>query len=186
MRYNTFMSTVNIVLVSDNHGDQDSLAWLKETYSDYDLFVHCGDSEMDAEQMGGYICVKGNNDYLYYSQIPDTMTLHIKGHTVYVCHGHLEPISFYGFKPMVRNAKDIGADTVFFGHVHTVHDTTEDGIRLLNPGSIRQNRDGSPPSYMLVHISEDRIDAEVKEYVRKKTKTDSFLEKLIRFLTKEQ
>ena len=180
------MSEVRIVLVSDNHGDRESLRWLRETYADYDYFVHCGDSIMSIGEMDGFICVCGNNDFQYGSAVPDQQILEAGGHRIYICHGHMDFISYYHYSTMAKRAAAKNCDLVFFGHVHTVHDTTEDGIRLLNPGSIRQNRDGSPPSYMLVHISEDRIDAEVKEYVRKKTKTESFLEKLIRLLTKEQ
>ena len=40
------MAPVNILLVSDSHGDRESLAYLKELYQDYDYLIHLGDSEM--------------------------------------------------------------------------------------------------------------------------------------------
>ena len=174
------MGTTKIVLVSDNHGNQECLKELKEMYADYDLFVHCGDSEMEYEQMSGYICVKGNNDFLYYKNVPDNQVLHIQGHTIYVCHGHMDFLSYFHYEPMIDRAKARGADIIFFGHVHTYLDTTQNGVRLLNPGSIRHNRDGSPPSYMLVEISEDDVVVTKKEYG--KPDTPGFLDKLIKKL----
>ncbi|HCK87986.1 MAG TPA: YfcE family phosphodiesterase [Erysipelotrichaceae bacterium] len=174
------METTRIVLVSDNHGDSECLNYLKQTYSDYDLFVHCGDSEMEPEQMNGFICVKGNNDFLYYNAVPDHQILHVRGHTIYVCHGHMDFLSYFHYEPMVQRAKAYGADIIFFGHVHTYDDEVIDGVRLLNPGSIRHNRDGSRASYMLVEISEEEITVTKKEYV--KVFQPGFLEKLIQKL----
>lgn len=181
------MNSVKIVLVSDNHGHRKCLEDLKELYSDYDMFVHCGDSCMEYEAMEGYICVCGNNDFFYRGQVPDNLTLHICGHTVYVCHGHMDFLSYFHYGPMIQRAKAKGADIIFFGHVHTYLDTVEDGVRLLNPGSILHNRDASRPTYMLVEISEDEVRAVRKEYIPSgsgESKKSGFLEKLINFLSR--
>lgn len=175
------MNTTRIVLVSDNHGDSQCLKDLKEQYPDYDLFVHCGDSEMEEEYMDGYICVRGNNDYLYTRKTPDSLTLHIQGHIIYVCHGHMDFLSYFHYEPMINRAKAEGADIIFFGHVHTYLDTVQDGVRLLNPGSIRHNRDASPPSYMLVEISRENVTVTKKELIR--TRKPGLIDKLIEFLT---
>ena len=147
-----------IVLVSDNHGDRKSLQYLGETYPEYDYFIHCGDSEMPAGEMDGFICVEGNNDFGYHGEIPLNQVLAVGKHRIYICHGHMDFLSYFHYEPMVKRAVNMGCDIVFFGHVHTYYDEVLDGVRLLNPGSIRHNRDGSPPSYMLVHIRDDDID----------------------------
>ena len=46
-------------------------------------------------------------------------------------------------------------DIVFYGHTHVAKDETLDGIRLVNPGSLRYSRDGRSPSYAIVTIEED-------------------------------
>ena len=174
---------MKIVLVSDNHGNRQCLKDLKALYSDYDMFVHCGDSEMPYEDMEGYVCVCGNNDFFYRGQVPDNLVLQIAGHTVYVCHGHMDFLSYFHYEPMIQRAKAKGADTIFFGHVHTYLDTVQDGVRLLNPGSIRHNRDGGMPTYMLVEISQEEIRVTRKEYGTASQKPSGWLGKLIDFLS---
>ena len=34
---------MQVILVSDTHGDRASLNWLRKTYPEADAFVHCGD-----------------------------------------------------------------------------------------------------------------------------------------------
>ena len=183
--YNHFMDTVRIVLVSDNHGDRKGLQYLRETYADYDYFVHCGDSEMSIGELEGFICVRGNNDFPLGNDAPDQTVLEAGGHRIYICHGHMDFLSYFHYEPLARRAQARGCDTVFFGHVHKYDDETVEGVRLLNPGSLRHNRDGSAPSYMLVHINEDGILAQRMEYVPAgKTGEDSWLDKLIGWLSR--
>ena len=180
--HNADMSETKIVLVSDNHGERKPLKWLRETYKDYDLFIHCGDSEMSVGDMAGYICVTGNNDFLYGSQVPENMVLKAGNHKIYVCHGHMDFLSYFHYGPMVKRAKEKGCDIVFFGHVHQVYDEVLDGVRLLNPGSIRYNRDMSQASYMLVHIDGDAVNVQAMTYgePRKQTWLDRLIEALMK------
>ncbi len=159
---------MKIVLVADNHGDRKCLEYLKETYADYDLFVHCGDSEMPFEEMKGFVCVSGNNDFQYGPAVQDQVILHAGGHNIYICHGHMDFLSYFHYEPLAKRAKAKGCDVVFFGHVHVYCDQMVDGVRLLNPGSIRHNRDGTQPSYMLVEISDGEITTIHKTYGEKK------------------
>ncbi|MDO5109941.1 MAG: YfcE family phosphodiesterase [Erysipelotrichaceae bacterium] len=177
------MSEVRIVLVSDNHGDPESLRWLRETYADYDYFVHCGDSIMSIDEMDGFICVCGNNDFQYGSAVPDQQILEAGGHRIYICHGHMDFISYYHYSTMAKRAAAKNCDLVFFGHVHTVHDEVCEGVRLLNPGSILHNRDGSPPSYMLVHLDGPDVKVQVMAYGSSKPQPDTWLTKLIQWLS---
>lgn len=179
------MNTVRILLVSDNHGDREALKVLREMYADYDYFVHCGDSEMTIDELEGFLCVRGNNDFALGNNAPDQRILEAGGHRIYICHGHMDFLSYFHYEPMARRAKAQGCDTVFFGHVHTYDDLTVDGVRLLNPGSLRHNRDGSPPSYMLVHISDSGIEAVRMDYIaRKKQSRETWLDRLIGWLSK--
>ena len=177
------MNKTRIVLVSDNHRERKPLEWLKQTYPDRDLFVHCGDSEMTYEEMSGYICVCGNNDFGYGNNVPDHIVLKAGNHRIYVCHGHLDFRSYYRYGPMAKRAKENGCDIVFFGHVHQPYDQTVDGVRLLNPGSIRGNRDMSPPSYMLVTVDGDEVDVQLMTYGNRKNKK-SWMDRLSEWLMK--
>lgn len=178
------MDTVRIVLVSDNHGDRQALRYLKTMYADYDYFVHCGDSAMTYGELEGFICVRGNHDFALEGKVPDHLVLEIGGHRIYVCHGHMDFLSYFHYEPMAAHAKENDCDLVFFGHVHTCADVMIDGIRMLNPGSIWHNRDGTRPSYMLVHITGKDVQAVPMTYQAKNT-TDgnSWLDRLLKWLS---
>ena len=159
------MKPVRIVLCSDNHGDRESISFIRREYADFDYLIHCGDSEMMTEELDGFLCVQGNHDY---SKHPDHQILTIGDHRIYICHGHMDFYRYFKYNPMIENAKKNHCDTVFFGHVHTYQDTVQQGIRLLNPGSLYHNRDATKPSYMLVTIDDEGIHAERRDYIKVK------------------
>ena len=92
-------------------------------------------------------------------------------------------LPYFHYEPMINRARAEGADIIFFGHVHTYLDTVQDGMRLLNPGSIRHNRDATPPSYMLVEISRENVAVTKKEYIR--PHKHGIVEKIIGFLMRK-
>lgn len=70
---------MRIIVLSDNHGNQDILIILKHIYTslykDQVQFIHLGDSQ-SKKRLNGFICVKGNNDSI---NLPKTQELNI-GH----------------------------------------------------------------------------------------------------------
>lgn len=145
---------IKIVLVSDNHMTRHGLDYVRSAHSDADYFIHCGDSEMPKYEMGGFACVQGNNDW--FGEYPPRLTLEIGMHRILVTHGHRD--FFYGrFDMLADRARAFDCDIVCFGHTHIYFDETVNGIRLLNPGSIWRNRDGSKPSYMLINLQGKKI-----------------------------
>lgn len=157
--------TFEIVLVSDNHGIENVIDDLRAQYPITDYFIHCGDSEMPKYRLEGYAAVMGNNDY--YGEYPMNLVLEIGSHRIYVCHGHRD-MMFGHFEMLANKAKDKGCDIVCFGHTHIPFDKVVDGVHLLNPGSIWHNRDGSEPSYMVVHIHGEKVSADLIRCPRKK------------------
>lgn len=154
---------IRIVLVSDNHGNRDSLEYVRAAHSDADYFIHCGDCELPDWLLEGFAVVQGNNDN--YNQFPSRRILAIGEHRIYVCHGHRD--MFFGhFDMLADKAKAADCDMVFFGHTHIPFDKTIEGIRILNPGSLWMNRDGSQPSYMLVTLDGPKISVERMNYIR--------------------
>lgn len=55
------------------------------------------------------------------------------------------------------------ADLVVFGHSHIPMDLSEDGIRLLNPGSPTWKRRQDAPTFALVTVRERTIEARIVE-----------------------
>lgn len=155
---------VRILLISDNHGTRDCLEYVRNAHSDADYFIHCGDAELPNWLLDGFAVVQGNNDS--YNQFPSKLLLEIGQHTVMVVHGHRD--MFFGhFDMLAAKANAAGADVVFFGHTHIPFDDTVDGVRLINPGSIWHNRDGSDPSYMIVTFDGKDISAERFTYKKR-------------------
>ena len=148
------MKTIRVILVSDNHGQEEPLQDVRAAYPHADFYLHCGDSEMPRQMLDGFACVRGNNDY--YDEYPMMLTLDIGTHRFLMVHGHRN-LWFMDPTPLAALARQQHCDVACFGHTHVYYDETVDGIRLLNPGSIWRNRDGSIPSFMDITISDGRI-----------------------------
>lgn len=152
---------VKIILVSDNHGDAAPLDFVRDKYRGAQYFIHCGDAELPTWMLGGFSIVQGNNDG--YKQFPDRLIMPVGEHQIYICHGHRD--MFFGHVDMLaEKAKENKCDLVFFGHTHIPFDAEIDGIRLVNPGSIWHNRDGSKPSYCIVTLNGKEIKVEKMIY----------------------
>ncbi len=157
------MKKIKIVLVSDNHGMRECLAQVRKMHADADYFMHCGDSSLPGYLMEGFATVKGNNDY--YGEYPLMKVLHVGEHVIYLTHGHCD-MFMRQYKMLADKARSFGCDLCFFGHTHIPLDTQIDGVRLLNPGSICFNRDGSEPSYMIVTLEGKSVEAKLLRYQR--------------------
>lgn len=150
-----------MIVVSDNHGYREPIDYIRSNYSSSCYFVHCGDSCMYKDELSGFAAVRGNNDYG--ESFPMRRVVEVAGHRIMVTHSHME--MFGGFLNMlVRKAKQLDCDIVCFGHIHRYVDETIDGVRLLNPGSIWNNRDLSAPSFMEVTFIDDQVIVERKEF----------------------
>lgn len=173
-----------IVLCSDSHMDTASLRYVREHHPEADLFVHCGDSELREADMEGFLFVRGNHDFYLGNNVPDWRIIEVLGHRIYLCHGHLDILIYYHYDLMAKHAKANRCDTVFFGHMHICQDFIEDGVRMLNPGSLAYSRDYSGKSYMLVTVTPEKIEAVRMDYTpagteHVKQKKNSFLQRLI-------
>ena len=157
--YSTIQKMKTAVLVSDNHGLEVPLDFLREKYSDAEIFLHCGDSELPKRMLSGFTAVAGNNDD--YGEYPEYLVLEAEGHRIYLTHGHRD-MFLNQLHMLVKKANMLGCDTVCFGHTHVPCDAYVDGVHLLNPGSVWHNRDGSAPSYMILQIDKAGVRASIE------------------------
>ena len=154
---------IRIVLISDNHMLKSCIEDVRRKHPDADYYFHCGDCEMPKYLLDGFACVQGNNDF--YGEFPLRLVLEIGGHRFLLTHGHRD--MFYGrYDMLAKRAKQMDCDVVCFGHTHRYFDETVDGVRLLNPGSIWHNRDGSDPSYMIITLRGKNIEVRRMKYVK--------------------
>ncbi len=144
---------MKVVVVSDNHGKMCLDTILLEN-QDADAFVHCGDSEFPPVYLEGYAAVCGNNDY--FDLYPSELILTFGSHRALVVHGHRFSILNLK-KSLAKKAIDHHCDLVFYGHTHRFAQDQINGVTLINPGSLRYNRDNSDPCYAVVEITDEKI-----------------------------
>jgi len=151
---------MKIIVVSDNHGRSDWIPNVMKRHRDADYFIHCGDIELHPSEVFGFICVRGNNDYYDY---PEFRVLNLGKHNIFITHGH-RMMLFKDRSILVNKAKEYGCNIVCFGHTHVFEYQILDGVHLINPGSIRYNRDFSRPCYAILEIQGDDIKVRRVEY----------------------
>lgn len=125
-----------MLVVSDSHGDRDILVRLLEHYqSDIDLFIHCGDSELPAndELFKTYHVVAGNCDYDPAFKNDQLITFGKK--RIWLTHGHLYQVNF-SMENLKLASQQQRADFCFFGHTHRLGFELNEHCLFLNPGSI--------------------------------------------------
>jgi putative phosphoesterase len=150
-----------ILVVSDSHGMTKELGALKERHQhEVDLMIHCGDSQLMADDngMAGFAAVRGNCDYD--SRYPAERLEEIAGKKVFVTHGHKYSVKT-SLMSLYYRAKEVQADIVCFGHSHVLGAEMIDGILFLNPGSIRLPRERHEKTYVILDLLEEKIQLSV-------------------------
>jgi putative phosphoesterase len=145
---------IELVLISDSHGRDEVFEELRLKHPNADAYLHAGDSECDQATLGAFISVQGNNDR--YFDHPIERFFDFEGVKVWMSHGHQVPI-FQAPQRLSVRARELGVQLCLYGHSHVFKVIQEKDLTLVNPGSIHYNRDGSEPSYALIHIDQGHI-----------------------------
>ncbi len=138
------VNTLRILVLSDSHGCMSNLlhAFEHEPTARYAFFLGDGISQAKdvfALYSQKIICkaVAGNCDFG--SDYPDFDTIAVEGVKIYFTHGHKYYVKL-GFSRLIFEAQGLGAKLVLFGHTHEQYYEYNDGLHVLNPGSIREGR----------------------------------------------
>ncbi len=151
---------MRILVVSDTHGDFHSFKTAVEAQKSADVIIHCGDSKDELDEIKmlypnkAVIAVKGNCDFG--STLPLIEERVIENKKLYITHGHIHNVkmTLYNLCCAAREAK---ADIVIFGHTHNALCEYDDGLYILNPGSLH----GYGASYAYIDIEENGIVANI-------------------------
>ena len=150
---------MKITVVSDTHGDFETLYQIVTRNTDSDLFIHLGDGEREFYDVRSafydkaFIFIKGNNDWEDY---PQCLVTELGGKKFYLCHGHRFDrmrLKEYLSATAVTN----GCDAALFGHTHVPVNEYVNGVLLFNPGSAVLPRGGNAPTYGIITVSDDGI-----------------------------
>lgn len=149
-----------IVLCSDSHSHLVVLKNIANKHNDADYYWHLGDSEcFNVNDIKPFISVMGNIDFN--SDLPDYHIFEIDNHRFLLTHGHKQS---GGRENLVKFGKEHNCDVVLYGHSHVPSDSVVQGVRLINPGSCFNNRNGINPTYCILNLNDDNtIDAEYYE-----------------------
>ena len=148
---------MRIIVVSDTHGDYETLYDIVARNLSADQFIHLGDGEGEFCDIQSefydkpFIYIKGNCDWEAH---PQSLVTELGGHKFYLCHGHrFEQTRLK--EDLAATASVNGCDVALFGHTHVPCSEDLNGVLLFNPGSTSRPRGGSAPSYGVITIAGD-------------------------------
>lgn len=150
---------MKILVVSDTHGNHSNLQKIAEEWKNIDMFLHLGDierSEHYIEQL--FHCpthlIAGNNDF--FTSLPKEKEMIVENYKIFMTHGHRYYVNG-GISHLKREAVLRKADIVLYGHTHRPFLYQEEGIVIMNPGSLSYPRqEGRRPSYAILEIDKDQ------------------------------
>lgn len=151
---------MEIVVTSDAHGRGFLLNEIERWHPEAELFVNLGDLEENPQSFPDWLFVRGNNDFYSGREMPDERVLKLGDHKVLMLHSQYFPY-FNREEQLSRYALDKGCDIVLYGHTHVPKIQRVNGVLLLNPGSLWQNRDGSDPSYAILNLDGPQTEAKI-------------------------
>lgn len=151
---------MRIAVISDTHRNNHMLEKAFQKCKDADLVIHLGDNIEDAEEFKKIykkkvINVAGNCDFL--DKAPKEIVENIGGKTFLITHGHLYNVK-YTLINLKYRAMEVNADVALFGHTHTPLILQEEGMWIINPGSVSLSRKG-PNSLAFIDIDKNKINA---------------------------
>lgn len=139
---------MRLLVLSDSHGDYISLRMAIDNTWNTDAIIFLGDGVHDMETVSTtplaankkIIIVRGNCDGAHCGY-PTLEVPEFSGIKTYCTHGHTEMVK-YGYQMLQEKAHEKNAKIVLFGHTHTPYTHYENGLYMMNPGSVRENSCG--------------------------------------------
>lgn len=137
---------MRLLVLSDSHGDAFTLRKAIRQNSNADAVIFLGDGIHDWEYVTEspinktLIAVRGNCDF-YENRYPLKAIEEFDGVKVYCTHGHSEKVK-YSTEMLKEKARECGATIALYGHTHTAKSEYDDGLYVMNPGSVRDNSCG--------------------------------------------
>lgn len=143
---------MRILVMSDTHGEVNSIDQVRQHVGSVDAVFHCGDSELDVSHtsLQSAFVVRGNCDWD--SSFPEEVFAEINGVKIFMAHGHLLQVKST-MLPISYRAQELGADLVLFGHSHLLGAEQIEGTVFVNPGSLELPRGRLEKSYAIIEKS---------------------------------
>lgn len=136
---------MRILVFSDTHrhtGEMERIVAAQRTRTD--CVFHLGDLESDAQRLRDcfpglpVVNVAGNGDFGSQNLEAELV---LENRRILLTHGHLFHVKS-GYRMAIDEAKRRHCDVLLFGHTHQAYEAYEDGLYILNPGSLTSPADG--------------------------------------------
>ena len=148
---------------SDSHGVVKNMITAVELEKP-DICFFLGDGERDIAKLRQkypgiqVYAVRGNCDFR--SDLKNLLIFNVEGVIIFATHGHLSNVKYEeDLSTLTYQAKEAGADIALFGHTHYQHLAENDGVTLLNPGTIGY---GYYCSYAVLNIENGEFSVDLK------------------------
>lgn len=147
-----------IAVVSDSHNNNKAIEDLKNYITKADVLLFLGDGESDIVKIkesfkGDIYAVSGNCDM--YSKNPQELVLEIGGKRIFMSHGHKYNVK-YSYDNIYYKGREVGADIILFGHTHIPIIEEDNGIIMMNPGSLSRGAGIAGRSLGYIEIVENK------------------------------
>ncbi|MDD4414547.1 MAG: YfcE family phosphodiesterase [Oscillospiraceae bacterium] len=149
---------MRILVVSDSHRNESALRNAITQQPRAELVIHLGDGARQAQAMADDFpkrkieIVCGNCDWGLSSVLPSFGLKSVGGYLIYYTHGHIHSVKS-GLYNIISAARERKADVLLFGHTHIPICIYDDGLYILNPGSLT----GRSPTYGIIDITDAGI-----------------------------
>ncbi|MBQ0083628.1 MAG: metallophosphoesterase [Clostridiales bacterium] len=150
---------MRIIVISDSHGKVSQIDYALQSFPDAKNVFFLGDFVRDIEKLYEFYpdrifhTVKGNCDFD--RNEPNCSEIILAGKRIFFTHGHTLSVKS-GTQRLLERAKTVGANIALYGHTHIAKIEYEDGIYLINPGSLSASRD-SHNSFCVIEIRSNGI-----------------------------
>ena len=141
---------MKILVISDTHGSVGPILTAIDREKP-DVLIHLGDGINDLRDInfsGQIYAVRGNNDLN--GKLKSMAKVSYGKLIIMYLHGHEFDVN-QGYSKLVAFANQQGADIVLFGHTHKADYFERDGVKFVNPGSMR---DRSTATYATITLSD--------------------------------
>lgn len=146
-----------LVILSDTHGHREGIEKLRGLFAENSYIIHLGDGAADMREISAeypdktYVC-QGNCDF--YPALSE-YELDVEGVRIFFCHGHKYRVKS-GLSRLAEEAKRRGCRIALYGHTHKALISEENGVLLVNPGSLRYPA-GEGGSYCYLTVSGEKV-----------------------------
>lgn len=156
------------IVISDSHTNTAACERAIGSVGKIDMIIHLGDIARDVDFLESYyypikvVSVLGNNDFLRPGDYERVITF--DGHKLFICHGHTLSVHS-GTDRLEKMARAKECEAALFGHTHrSMLKKCDDGLMVLNPGSVSKPR-GCKPSFAVLETEGGKLKAVIVDWV---------------------